>query len=78
MNAARIAAVVVGAAGFLAALIYLGRQLGRLATLLQFLTGLPARFDSLETATEANTLAIKTLTRRLDNGQVGRRRRGAT
>lgn len=77
MNATRIIALVVGAAGFLAALLYIGRQIGRLVLLLQFLTTMPARFDGLERATAENTRAIRRLTERLDNGQIGRRRRAA-
>lgn len=76
MHAKEISAVVIGAAAFLAALIYIGRQVGRLVLLMAAVAKLPADVDHLRQATDANTAAIKRLTQRLDGQDGGRRSRG--
>lgn len=56
------AGYVVGVAATLAALIYIGRQVGKLATLAKVLTRLPAEHEQLLAATTSNTIAIADLT----------------
>lgn len=76
MHGNQVAGIVIGAAAFLAALIYIGRQVGRLVLLMAAVAKLPADVDQLRQATDANTAAIRRLTQRLDGQDGGRRSRG--
>ncbi len=58
----RYAADVVAVAATVAALIYIGRQIGKLATLAKVLVRLPAEHDQLLRATTSNTANIAALT----------------
>lgn len=76
MHASQVTGIVIGAAAFLAALIYIGRQVGRLVLLMAAVAKLPGDVHQLRQATDANTRAIQRLTSRLDHVDGGRRRGG--
>lgn len=53
--------VVISAAASVAGLVYLGREVRKLAKVITFWSGLPAAHKKLEQATKANTVAIGSL-----------------
>lgn len=53
--------VVISAAAGVAGLVYLGREVRKLASVITFWSGLPAAHEALKLATRANTKAIEGL-----------------
>lgn len=54
-------AALVGIAATLAAVIYLGQQIRKLAKVITFWSGLPKAHEKLERATKQNTTAIQSM-----------------
>ncbi len=62
----RFETTAVGLAAVIAALVYLGRQVRKIATGISFWSGLPDAHRELAEASRANTKAIADLTRVVD------------